>query len=76
MDPHHRSFGEKRYERDQLSAKRGRELLADGSASRRIVTVPRHVYEDRREALERIPSRQHPYARPFIELENRQRKSQ
>jgi len=59
-----------------LSAKRSRELLPDGRASRRIVTVPRHVDEDRRKALERIPSRQHPHAGSFVELENRQRKSQ
>src|SRR5215468_5547807 len=76
MDPHHRSFEEERDKRHHLPGELAGKELADGGASCAIVPIPWSVDEYRNKAFECISSRQHAYTRPFVELENRQRKAQ
>jgi hypothetical protein len=49
-----------------------RQVVPDRLAGVAVVTIPRHEHEYRDEAVEAVAARQHPHARPLVELQDRQ----
>src|SRR5208282_3252695 len=73
MHAHQRTFREKRIKGAHAPFKDGGEIIADPRPDLAVVAIARDVGEDRHEAVEAVAPRQYPYARAFVELEDRKR---
>ena len=49
------------------------QIMADRGPHVAVVALARHIDEDRDEAVETVAPRQHAHARPFVELQDRER---
>ncbi len=73
MHADQRAFREIRDKRRDFAVERGRQQPADGDARAAAVRLARHIDQDGDEALEPVVARQHPHARPLIELHDDRR---
>ena len=73
MHAHQRPFREERIESRHAADEGARQAIADLDADGAVVAFARHVNQHRHEPVEAVAARQHPHARPLVELQDRLR---
>src|SRR6266576_7198907 len=72
MHARERAIGKERMKGGDPALVDIREISAEPRANRTVVALPRHVDEDRDEAVEAVAPHEYPHARTLFELQNRQ----